>query len=101
MQARLDLAAQKGCDGVEPDNVDGDANERRASRSSATDQLTYNTLAGGQQAHARGLSIGLKNDLDEIRSCGRFHWALNEECFSYDECAAAFTVCRSGKAVFG
>jgi hypothetical protein len=27
MRARLDLAVSKGCDGVEPDNVDGYAND--------------------------------------------------------------------------
>ncbi len=41
MNQRLDLAVQKGCDGVEPDNVDGFANNSGFDLS-ATDQLAFN-----------------------------------------------------------
>lgn len=41
MQARLDLAVQKGCDGVEPDNVDGYQNNSGFPLT-AQDQLAYN-----------------------------------------------------------
>ena len=64
MTARMDLAVQKGCDGVEPDNVDGYANDSGFPLT-AEDQLTYNIWLS-TEAHQRGLSIGLKNDLDQI-----------------------------------
>ena len=64
MQARLDLAVQKRCDGVEPDNVDGYANDTGFDLSSL-DQLTYNQWLASE-AHTRNLSIGLKNDLDQV-----------------------------------
>lgn len=100
MQARLDLAAQKGCDGVEPDNVDGYANESGFALTAA-DQLGYNQWLA-QQAHTRGLSVGLKNDLDQIPALlAYFDWALNEECFSYEECEALLPFVDAGKAVFG
>ncbi len=100
LSARLDLAAQKGCDGVEPDNVDGYANDSGFPLSAA-DQLAYNTWLA-QQAHERGLSIGLKNDLEQIPDLlPYFDWALNEECFSYEECAALSPFVSAGKAVFG
>jgi hypothetical protein len=100
MQARLDLAVQKGCDGVEPDNVDGYANQTGFPLS-FDDQIAYNTWLA-QQAHARGLSIGLKNDLDQIGDLlPLFDWALNEECFTYNECDLLLPFIESNKAVFG
>lgn len=99
MQRRLDLAVQKGCDGVEPDNVDGYKNDSGFPLSAA-DQLAYNRFIA-DEAHARGLSVGLKNDLDQITDLvADFDWALNEECFAYDECDALLPFIRAGKAVF-
>lgn len=100
MQARLDLAVQKSCDGIEPDNVDGYANNSGFPLTPG-DQLTYNRWLA-DEAHARGLSIGLKNDLDQIPDLlSSFDWALNEECFAYDECDLLLPFVQAGKAVFG
>lgn len=99
MQARLDLAAQKGCDGVDPDNVDGYTNDTGFPLS-ADDQLTYNIFLA-QQAHSRGLAIGLKNDLEQIPELlPYFDWVLNEECFTYQECNLLLTFRQAGKPVF-
>lgn len=85
MTARLDLAVDKGCDGVDPDNVDGYSNNTGFTLTAA-DQLAYNRWLA-DQAHARGLTIGLKNDLDQITDLvADFDFAVNEECFAYDEC---------------
>ena len=100
MEARLDLAVTKKCDGVEPDNVDGYANDSGFLLTGA-DQIAYNRWLA-QQAHQRGLSIGLKNDLDQIPDLvGDFDWALNEQCFEFDECATLLPFAQAGKAVFG
>lgn len=100
MQARLDLAVNKRCDGVEPDNVDGYQNSTGFPLS-AQDQLNYNR-AIAQWAHDRGLSVGLKNDVDQVSSLvNEFDWALNEECFAYQECDALLPFVHAGKAVFG
>lgn len=100
MVARLDLAMQKGCDGVEPDNVDGYANESGFPLT-GDHQLTYNRWLA-QAAHQRGLSIGLKNDLDQIPQLVHdFDWALNEQCFEYDECETLLPFIEANKAVFG
>lgn len=99
MQARLDLAVQKECDGVEPDNVDGYSNNSGFPLA-ANDQITYNTWLA-TEAHSRGLSIGLKNDLDQIATLlPHFDWALNEQCFQYDECNLLLPFIQAGKAVF-
>jgi len=99
MQRRLDLAVAKGCDGVELDNVDGYQNDSGFPLTAA-DQLAYNRFLA-TEAHARGLSVGLKNDLDQVNQLfADFDWALNEECFKYDECDALLPFIRAGKAVF-
>jgi hypothetical protein len=98
MQERLDLAVQKGCDGVEPDNVDGYANGSGFDLSYA-DQLAYNRLLAGE-AHTRGLAIGLKNDLDQVNDLvDDFDFAVNEQCFQYEECDLLAPFIDQGKAV--
>jgi hypothetical protein len=100
IEARLDLAKQKGCHGVEPDNVDGYSNSSGFPLTAA-DQLAYNQLLA-TAAHQRGLSIGLKNDLDQVTQLlPYFDWALNEQCFEYDECDMLAPFITAGKAVFG
>jgi len=97
---RLDLAVQKSCDSVEPDNVDGYVNDTGFPLTYA-DQLAYN-LWLAEQAHTRGLSVGLKNDLDQVDDLQPyFDWALNEECFTYQECDRLSPFVDGGKAVFG
>ncbi len=99
MKSRLDLAAQKKCDGVEPDNVDGYTNDPGFDFT-YSDQLDFNRFLA-KEAHARGLSVGLKNDLDQVNDLvGDFDWALNEECFSYGECDMLAPFIDAGKAVF-
>src|SRR5262249_30271870 len=84
---------------VEADNVDGYDNDPGFPLSS-NDQLTYNRFLAAQ-AHARGLSIGLKNDLDQVAALQPdFDWALNEQCFQYDECDQLQPFVAAGKAVF-
>ena len=63
LKRRLDLCRRKGFDGVEPDNVDAYANDSGFPLSAA-DQLRFNRFVAAA-AHARGLSVGLKNDLDQ------------------------------------
>lgn len=100
VNARLDLADKKGCDGVEPDNVDGYDNDSGFPLT-YHHQLKFNKWLA-KQAHARGLSIGLKNDLAQIKDLvGDFDWALNEQCFQYNECEILLPFIQAGKAVFG
>ena len=100
MRARLDTAKARGCDAVEPDNVDGYSNDSGFPLTAQT-QLDFNTFIA-TEAHARGLSVGLKNDIDQVGDLvASFDWALNEECFTYDECDGyADTFIAAGKAVF-
>ena len=100
MAARLDLAVEKGCDGVDPDNVNAYENPS-GFELAYQHQLDFN-LWLAEQAHARGLSIGLKNDLNQIPDLVAYYdWALNEECPYYGECEMLLPFVEAGKAVFG
>jgi hypothetical protein len=99
IEHRLDLCQHEGFDGVEPDNVDAYANDS-GFELTAADQLRYNRLVA-QAAHDRGLSVGLKNDLDQAAALEPdFDWALNEQCFQYNECGKLQPFVKAGKAVF-
>jgi len=99
MEARLDLAVQKGCDGVEPDNVDGYTNDTGLALS-ADDQLAYNKFIANE-ARKRGLSVGLKNDLNQVVALEPyFDFSLNEQCHVYNECDMLQPFIENDKPVF-
>lgn len=99
MTERMKLAVSKGCDAVDPDNVDGYAN-KTGFPLTASHQLTYNK-ALANKAHSLGLMIGLKNDVDQINKLQyKFDFAVNEECFEYNECAPYNSFINAGKPVF-
>ncbi|MEO8250497.1 MAG: endo alpha-1,4 polygalactosaminidase [Burkholderiales bacterium] len=98
MTLRLDLARGKGCDGVDPDNVDGYTNKTEFPLDAKT-QLEYNRFLA-QEAHARGLAIGLKNDVDQLAELEPdFDFAVNEQCAQYDECDGYRVFIGNGKPV--
>lgn len=98
LAARMDVCAEKGFDAVEADNVDGYDNDTGFDLT-ADDQLAFNTAVAGL-AHDRGLSIGLKNDVEQVAALEPvFDFAINEECAAYDECAAYRAFTQAGKAV--
>jgi hypothetical protein len=99
MKARLDLCHSKGFDGVGVDNVDGYTNATGFPLTAA-DQLVYNRFLA-TEAHARGLSVGLANDLGQVADLlGDFDWMLDEQCFEYNECDRVQPFVDAGKAVF-
>ncbi len=98
MTQRLDLAVSKGCDGVEPDNVDAYINNSGFALN-ATDQLAFNKYLANA-AHQRNLSVALKNDLDQApHLLDYFDFSVNEQCHEYDECHALKVFIESGKPV--
>jgi hypothetical protein len=98
MAKRMDLCLAKGFDGVEPDNVDGYANHSGFSLT-GVQQLRYNRELAAL-AHARGLAVALKNDLDQVSLLApSFDFAINEQCVEYDECKRLAPFVRAGKPV--
>ncbi|MEW2047026.1 endo alpha-1,4 polygalactosaminidase [Streptomyces sp. NPDC005476] len=99
MAARLDMCRDKGFDAVEPDNMDGYENTT-GFPVEAADQLRYNRLIA-RLAHDRGMSVGLKNDLDQIPELvDDFDFAVDEQCAQYGECEQLTPFIEAGKAVF-
>ncbi|MDX2470985.1 MAG: endo alpha-1,4 polygalactosaminidase [SAR324 cluster bacterium] len=99
MLTRLDLAKAKGCDGVDPDNMNGYDNDTGFDLTAA-EQLAYNIFMANA-AHSRGLAVGLKNDLDQVAELvSYFDFQVNEQCYQYDECSLLFPFIAAGKPVF-
>lgn len=98
MRARLNLAKQKGCDGVEPDNMDA-YQQDTGFDISETDQLAFNRHLANE-AHERGLSVGLKNDLSQVgKLVDYYDFAVNEACFEQGNCNLLTPFIDKGKPV--
>jgi hypothetical protein len=99
MLTRLDLALSKGCDGVDPDNVDGYDNDTGFNLSKA-DAVNYMTFLA-EAANSRKLSIGLKNAGGIVPLVlDKMQFAVNEQCVQYAECKLFRPFVDAGKPVF-
>jgi hypothetical protein len=97
MQARFQMCKDKGFDAIEPDEITGWSNNSGFPLTYA-DQIAYNKALAGW-AHAIGMSIGLKGDLEQAHDLvGDFDWTLNEECYQYGECS---TISNDGPGADG
>jgi hypothetical protein len=99
MTARLALAASKGCDGVDPDNVDAydNSNGLGLTTADAVDYLTF--LAIG--AHGFNMSVGLKNGGTIVNATlDMMQWEVNEQCVQYSECDLFQPFITANKPVF-
>jgi endo-alpha-1,4-polygalactosaminidase (GH114 family) len=99
LTARLDLARAKGCDGIDPDNLDGYEAESGFPLTRADTVRFMRWLS--QEARQRGLALGLKNGADlrpELE--GAVDWVLIEDCAAQGWCAAFASARASGLAVF-
>ena len=98
MSQRIALAKEKGCDGVEADNVDGYTNNTGFPLT-FLEQAKYNIFLA-TEAHKLDLAIALKNDLSQINSLVKFFdFAINEQCHIYNECEMLFPFIHADKAV--
>lgn len=122
MAARIQLASQKGCDAIDPDNLDGYVskfllyptfNPSKQTRMLTSTQQNSNGLGLSENdsitfmnflsstAHGYNLSIGLKNSLDILPSLsGQVQFAVNEQCVQYSECSSYASMIQDGKPVF-
>jgi hypothetical protein len=99
MKARLDLCQEKGFDGVEPDNMEVIGNDTGFPLT-ADDEANYARWLA-QEAHARGLSIGIKNTVSQVDVLQpHFDWALTEDCFDQGWCGDMSPFVANGKPVF-
>lgn len=99
MKKRFDLAKEKGCDALEVDNIDAYGNDSGFSITQKQ-QAKYN-IRLATLAHERGLSIGLKNSLELVPKLEPyFDFAINEQCYEYNECDKLIPFIKSDKPVF-
>jgi hypothetical protein len=99
LAARFADCRAKGFDAVDPDNMDGYANDSGFPLTAA-DQLRFNRQVA-ELAHSLGLAVGLKNDLDQAAALQPdFDFAVNEQCVRYKECGLLAPFTASGKPVF-
>jgi hypothetical protein len=99
MASRINLAASKGCNGIDPDNVDTHETDTGFSLK-ASDQLSYMKFLAAQ-GHAKNLVVGLKNSADTAKNIEPYvDFVVAEECFKYGECRKYESFTQHGKAMF-
>jgi hypothetical protein len=99
MTARIELAKSKGCEGVDPDNVDAYDNDNGLSLTQ-NDAIDYVKFLA-DTAHSNGLAIGLKNAGDIVGDVlPSMQWEVNEQCVQYGECDLFTPFVAAGKPVF-
>jgi len=100
MQNRIaQQCTSKNFDAVDWDNLDGYTNNSGFPLT-YQDQLAYNRMLA-DLAHGAGLSVGLKNDLEQVNDLvGDFDFAVNEQCKEYNECELLAPFIAAGKPVF-
>lgn len=99
MMARLDLAVQKKCNGVEPDNIDGYDNDNGL-KLTEKDAIEYMKFLSSK-AHHRNLSIGLKNAGSIVNEVVKLvEWSVQEQCIHFGECKAYQPFIEADKPVF-
>jgi hypothetical protein len=88
IDARLQMCASKGFDGVEIDNIDGWDNPSGFPLTPEDAEAWLASVAN--EAHALKLFVLWKND-PYLASFGKryFDGALSEQCFTFEECTAA------------
>ena len=82
MEARMDMCAAKGFDGIEFDNLEIYTNDS-GFPITYEDQLMYGMWLA-EETHMRGMAIGQKNAPDQARQlAGLFDFAIVEDAFYY------------------
>ncbi|KAH7143659.1 glycoside hydrolase superfamily [Dactylonectria macrodidyma] len=99
MQKRIEFAADRGCDAIDPDNVDGFQNDNGLNLTAADAVDFVKFLA--ETAASYSMSTGLKNAGDIIEDVLDYvHFSVNEQCVEYSECETFAAFIEADKPVF-
>ncbi|KAL1412239.1 hypothetical protein Q8F55_003250 [Vanrija albida] len=99
MTSRIALAASKGCDAIDPDNVDAynNGNGLGLTTADAVDFVKFLAATAAKY----NMSTGLKNAGDIIPSVvSSVAFSVNEQCAEYRECDKYSAFVNAGKPVF-
>jgi len=106
MQNRVKMAYDKGCDALDPDNLDpfNDDFQRGGGFKPPLVEADSVEFVKKLSAEARryGMSMGLKNAEELLPNVTQYiHFAVNEECATYERgCKQYEPLLRAGKPVF-
>jgi hypothetical protein len=103
MAGRIELASQKGCDAIDPDNIDGYSNQNGGGFYPAlttSDSVKF-LKKMASLARSYGMSTGIKNAMDILGAVqSDVQFAVNEECIANEECDVYDSFVGSGKPVY-
>lgn len=99
MKNRIKKAWRKGCDAIDPDNVDGYQNDNGLGLTS-DDSIDFMQFLS-DEAGKYNMSIGLKNAGDIIEDVIDFiDFSVNEQCIQFSECETFAAFIEADKPVF-
>ncbi|PKS05915.1 hypothetical protein jhhlp_007746 [Lomentospora prolificans] len=99
MAERIKLASDKGCDAIDPDNVDGFQNDNGLDLT-AKDSIDFMKFLS-LEAAKYNMSTGLKNAGDIIKQVLPYvDFSVNEQCAEHDECETFEAFIQDDKPVF-
>ncbi|CAH0037927.1 unnamed protein product [Clonostachys solani] len=99
MAKRIQLAAEKGCDAIDPDNVDGYSHKNGFGLTKA-DSIDFIKFLS-YEARRHGMSIGLKNAGEIISDViNVVDFQVNEQCVEYNEGQTFQAFIKANKPVF-
>lgn len=100
MKQRMDIAVKKGCDAIDPDNIDAYDNGGGGFQLTTADAADYVKFLA-REGHKRGLAVGLKNGGKIIKQVlDSVDFQINEQCLQYSECPTFRPFINAGKPVF-
>ncbi|KAF2207827.1 glycoside hydrolase family 114 protein [Cercospora zeae-maydis SCOH1-5] len=110
MRARIQEAKARGCDAIDPDNIDAYLHSGGGFGLTQSDAVDYVRFLAAE-AHKLDLAVGLKNGDDIVpQLVDSVDFAVVEECQAnsdltsgsgyYDECGKYQALIKKGKAVF-
>lgn len=99
MSARIKMASDKGCNALDPDNMDGYSNKNGLGLTQ-NDTIDYVKFLASE-ASKYNLSIGLKNAGEVISSVlGSVQFSVQEQCIQYGNCKDYSPFIQANKPVF-
>ena len=100
MKSRIKEAKNRGCDAIDPDNIDAYLHNGGGFNLTQDDAVNYIRFLAAE-AHALDLAIGLKNGDDIVsRVIDVVDFEVNEQCQQYNECQKYRPFVAKGKPVF-
>ncbi|KAL5117247.1 hypothetical protein ACEQ8H_004806 [Pleosporales sp. CAS-2024a] len=99
MKKRIEMAQGRGCDGIDPDNIDGYENNNGLGLTT-NDSIHYMQYLSSV-ARPLNLTLGLKNGGKIISAVlPLVDFSVNEQCVQYSECDSFHAFIDAGKPVF-